>query len=85
MTLIEIKNFDKNMDLWQKPQDKTKIAVVAPLPSDEEKFLSKFYAQIYQHSPLGWVPVSTRYQYSTRGIAQDKVHRMGYSVPLRDQ
>ena len=78
MTMQEIDSFDNEAELWRKPKNRTKLAVVDVLNGNESNLFSKFYVQVYQNSPLGWVALTKKYAYTTRGLAQDKAHRLGY-------
>ena len=80
----EIKSFDKEAELWHKPKNKTKVAIVDVLIGKEANAFSKFYAQVFQDSPIGWVPITKKYLYTTRGLAQGKVHRLGYVEKARE-
>ena len=80
-----VNSFAKEAELWHRPKDKTKLAVVDSLPSDESDFLAKFYSQFFQKSPLGWAATGKPHRYSTRQAAREKAHRMGYTEKIVNQ
>ena len=81
----ELENFGDEVEVWHKPKDRVKAAIVCRLPFLESNAFSNFYVQAYQGSPLGWTPISKQYRYSTRQGARDKAHRLGYTVSAQDQ
>lgn len=73
---------EDDLEKWRKEGSLQKLGIVSPLPEEEQNEFSKFYAIVVQNSPLGWVPVSSKWKYHSRVAAREKIHRLGYTSRL---
>lgn len=80
----ELFNITDEMEQWRKEGSRQKLGIVSTLPDDERNEFSNYFAVIIQDSPLGWVPVSSRWKFGSKMSAREKVHRLGYTCKIEN-